>query len=69
MTTTILDHTERRQVGKTLTFPPDMVPFINWQTLADTRRDLASDLHVTVNADDSLTVVFSWHYEGEEKQS
>jgi hypothetical protein len=51
-----------RQVVRVVTFTADHVPFINWQALADMRRDLGSDMIVTTHEVNGLTVEFSWPY-------
>jgi hypothetical protein len=48
-----------------MTFPSEMVSYVNWQALADARAELNSDMHVVRNPDNSLTVEFSWPYSEE----
>jgi hypothetical protein len=55
----------RAQIAKSLTFPAEFVPYINWDSLGEARRDLASEMHVTMGADGSVTVVLSWPKEPE----
>jgi hypothetical protein len=65
MTTFSLIPEQRRQVAKIMTFPSEMVSYVNWQALADARAELNSDMHVVRNPDNSLTVEFSWPYSEE----
>jgi len=52
-----------RHVARTLSFPADLVPYINWQSIADMRRALDCDVFVRRGADGQLDIELSWPYE------
>lgn len=58
--------TEYRQVGRVIEFPADLARHVNWDAINQTRDELGSDLHVTLQENGSLTFVFSWHYSEDE---
>lgn len=55
--------TERRQQAREpLIFPPEMVRYINWESVGQTRAELACDVHVTTQGDGSVRIEWTWAY-------
>jgi hypothetical protein len=48
------------QVAKTLYFPPDLVPYIAWETLGEQMRELACHLKAERHTDGGVTVTLFW---------
>jgi hypothetical protein len=49
-----------QQVAKLLTFPADLIPFINWDSIGAMRLQLACDIDVRRTPESTLTIRLFW---------
>ena len=53
---------ERRQIARTLVFPPHLSAYVDWESIGRTARELGSHFEVRTAEDDSYTITFFWTY-------
>ena len=57
---------EDRQIAKVLEFPSAYAPYIAWDTIAQTARELGAHFEARQMSDGACTITFFWSYDPDE---
>ena len=65
--TVITAAAEQRQVARTFDFDATLAPYVNWDSIARTARELGAHFEARYGQDGSLTVTMFWAYRDDER--
>ncbi len=63
---TITTFTEHRQTGRVLRFDPTAAPYLDWNQIALTARQMGAHFEARSDPDGACTVTIFWSYTDEE---
>jgi len=65
--TIITTEPERRQIARVLEFSAQLASHINWESIAQTARELNANFEARRKANDSMGVTIFWAYRDDEQ--